>query len=178
MARKIIIYIASSLNNKIATKDGSVEWLESIPHKEGEDYGYQKFYETVDTTIMGYSTYAQVKGWGIEWPYKDKNNYVVTRSADRQADEFVEFVSENPVEFFKDLKHQAGKDIWLVGGGQLNTLFLKAGLVDEIILHIMPILLDGGIDMFVDNPELKALDLISSKSYDSGVMELRYKLKS
>ena len=178
MARKIIIYIATSLNNKIAAKDGSVEWLESIPHKEGEDYGYQKFYETVDTTIMGYSTYDQVKGWGIEWPYKDKKNYVVTRSADRQADEFVEFVSERPVDFFKDLKQLEGKDIWLVGGGQLNTLFLNAGLVDELIVHVMPILLNGGIDMFVGNSDQKALILISAKSYDSGVVELRYKAKT
>lgn len=178
MSRKIIIYIAASLNNKIADQEGSVEWLETIPHQEGEDYGYQNFYNTIDTTIMGYATYAQVKGWGIEWPYKDRKNYVVTSKADRETDEFVEFISEKPIDYFKNLKEEEGKDIWLVGGGQLNKLFLNAGLVDEIIVHIMPIILNGGIDMFVGVPEQKVLELASTKTYDSGVMELKYEIKN
>ena len=178
MSRKLILYSAASLNNKIATIDGEVGWLDSIQHQEGEDYGYAEFYDTIDTTIMGYSTYAQVKGWDIEWPYKDRKNYVVTSKSDRKVDENVEFVFEKVIDFFRNLKKQDGKDIWLVGGGQLNTLFLNAGLVDDIILHVMPILLNGGIDMFAGNQEIATLSLTSTRSFDSGVIEMRYKVKN
>jgi dihydrofolate reductase len=178
MARKIIIYIATSLNSKIAAKDGSVEWLEAIPHQEGEDYGYQVFYDRIDTTIMGYATYAQLKSWDIPFPYKDKQNFVVTRKKGLQPDEHVEFVTEEHIDFFTALKSRPGKDIWLVGGGAVNTLFLNAGLVDELIVHVMPIVLDGGIDIFTPEAELKPLSLQHGKSYASGVQELHYKVNN
>jgi dihydrofolate reductase len=174
MARKVIIYIASSINNKIAARDGSVAWLESIPHKEGEDYGYYKFYETIDTTIMGYATYAQLKSWDIPFPYPDKKNFVITRKKDPEADSNVEFIIKDHIQFVSEIKNSEGKDIWLIGGGQVNTLLLNAGLVDEIIVHVMPVILDGGLDMFAGIPGMKALALFESKAYDSGVVELRY----
>jgi dihydrofolate reductase len=174
MARKIIIYIASSLNSKIADQDGAVEWLEKIPHPDGEDYGYQHFYETIDTTIMGYSTFAQLKGWDIPFPYKGKKNFVVTRKDNLEADPDVDFINKDPLAFFSSLKQQKGRNIWLVGGGAVNKLFLNAGLVDELIIHIMPVILNGGIDIFSGLPEEKWLKLLSSKSYESGVVELHY----
>lgn len=177
MPRKLIIYIASSLNSKIASADGGVEWLETIAHPKDEDYGYNKFYETVDTTIMGYSTYAQLNSWDIPFPYKDKKNYVLTTRKDLELDPNVEFINSNQLEVVSDIKQQEGKDIWLVGGGKVNTLLLNADLVDELIVHVMPIILNGGIEMFGAVPELKNLELISSLEYSSGVMELRYKVK-
>lgn len=68
-----------SFNGKIAKKDGTVAWLDAIPHPEGEDYGYADFYEGIDTTIMGYATYHQVINFDIPFPYPDKTNYVLTR---------------------------------------------------------------------------------------------------
>jgi dihydrofolate reductase len=176
MTRKLNLYIATSLNSRISTADGSVAWLETIPHPKDEDYGYQEFYKTVDTTIMGYSTYAQLKGWDIPWPYKDKKNYVITRKKDLPLDDEVEFISSNHAQRVNELKNEAGKDIWVVGGGQINTMMLNAGLIDQIYIHIMPIILNGGIELFEAIPDLQNLELISSKPYSSGVMELRYKV--
>ncbi len=68
-----------SFNGKIAKKDGTVAWLDAIPHPEGEDYGYADFYEGIGTTIMGYATYHQVINFDIPFPYPDKTNYVLTR---------------------------------------------------------------------------------------------------
>ena len=178
MAGKLTIYIAASLNNRIATVDGSVDWLDTIPHPKGEDYGYYKFYETIDTTIMGYSTYAQVKGWDIPFPYKDKKNYVITSKSDLAIDPDVEFISNDHINFVERLKHSSKKDIWLVGGGKANTMLLNAGLVDELIIHIMPIILNGGIEIFEGEPNLNQLELLSSISYESGAVELRYKIKN
>ena len=177
MSRKIIIYLATSLNNKIAAQDGSVDWLETIPHEEGEDYGYQAFYDRIDTTVMGYATYAQLKSWDIPFPYKDKQNFVVTRKKELAPDADVEFITGNHLEYFTALKSQPGKDIWLVGGGLVNTLLLNAGLVDELIVHVMPIILDGGIDLFAHLPQRTRLELLNSKVYASGVVELDYRVR-
>ena len=102
--RKIKLYIAISLNGKIANEDGGVDWLESIPNPEKIDYEYAKFYESIDTTIQGYKTYDQIIGWGIDFPYADKTNYVLTRKQKLLNTKYVEFVSENHIDFINKLK--------------------------------------------------------------------------
>lgn len=174
--RKIKLYIAVSLNGKIARPDGSVDWLESIPNPEETDYGYQDFLNSVDTTIQGNNTYNQVKGWGIEFPYKGKKNYVLTKKKDVLNTEYVEFITENHAEFIKELKEEKGGDIWLIGGSQVNTLVLDAGLLDEIIIFVMPVIISGGIELFDAFPKETRLELIGTKSYSSGVVELIYKV--
>lgn len=173
--KKIKAYIAISLNGKIAAKDGSVHWLESIPNPDKLDYGYFDFYDTIDTTIMGNSTYQQVIGWDIPFPYPTKKNYILTRNKALQNTEYVEFINENQIDFITDLKQQDGNDIWLIGGGQINTMLLNAGLVDELIIHIMPIIIDG-IELFGGIPKETALTLIETKSYPTGVVEMKYKI--
>ncbi len=174
--RKIKLYIAISLNGKIAGTDGSVEWLENIPNPEKTDYGYYDFYNLVDITIQGNTTYNQVIGWGIDFPYKGKKNYVVTRKKDVVNTEFVEFITENHAEFIKKLKEENGGDIWLIGGSKVNTLVLDAGLLDEIIVFVMPVIISGGIELFDSFPKETELNLIGTKSYSSGVVELKYKV--
>ena len=166
-----------SLNGKIAKKDGSVDWLESIPNPDKSDYGYGDFYASIDTTIQGNSTYNQVMGWGIDFPYADKKNYVFTRKTNLSNTQYVDFISDDHISFIKQLKSHPGSDIWLVGGGQLNTLFLNNKLLDEIILFVMPIVLSEGIDLFGSIPKETALELLESKTYNNGVVELRYSLK-
>lgn len=172
--RKIKLFIAISLNGKIANSDGSVDWLENIPNPEKTDYGYLEFLNSVDTTIQGYNTYNQVMGWGIDFPYKGKKNYVFTRKQNVVNTEFVEFISENHADYIKKIKEENGGDIWLIGGSQINTLVLNASLLDEIIIFVMPIIISGGIELFDAFPKETILKLIGSKSYTSGVVELNY----
>ncbi len=172
--KKIILYIATSLNNKIAKKDGSVHWLEEIPNPDKLDYGYVAFNETIDTTIQGYTTYAQIIGWDIPFPYTKTKNYVLTRKQEIKDTEHVEFVKNKHIEFIKKLKAGEGKDIWLIGGGQSNTMLLNAGLIDEIRMFVMPIILSDGIDLFELLPKETALTLIDAKTYPTGVVELKY----
>lgn len=175
--RKIKLYIATSLNSKIACSDGSVEWLENMPNPEKTDYGYTAFYDSIDTTIQGYTTYNQIIKWGIQFPYKGKKNYVLTKQRNIKNTEFVEFITENHVDFIKNIKEQNGGDIWLIGGSQANTLILNAGLLDEIIVFVMPIILSGGIDLFDAFPIQTHLKLLETKSYASGVVEMKYSLE-
>jgi len=172
--RKVKLYIAASLNGKIADTDGGVDWLHSIPNPDQADYGYASFYDSVDTTIQGYKTYEQIIGWGIDFPYATKKNYVFTRKQNLKPAEHVEFITAHHAQFVRQLKKEEGKDIWLIGGGQLNTLFLNEKLIDEIWLYLMPIVIPSGIELFESLPEQTALTLKKSTSFASGVVELIY----
>ncbi|MDX1333374.1 MAG: dihydrofolate reductase family protein, partial [Robiginitalea sp.] len=166
--RKIRLYIAMSLNGKIARADGSVDWLDAIPNPDKTDYGYQAFYREIDTTIQGYSTYQQLLSWGIPFPYPDKKNYVLTRKKNLKNTKDVVFVREEPLLFLRALKQQEGKDIWLIGGGEINTLLLNAGLIDELELFVMPIILPDGIGLFGGIPEETGLRHLKTQSFASG----------
>ena len=175
--RKIKLYIATSLNGKIATPDGSVDWLEAIPNPEKIDHGYADFYQSIDTTIQGNKTYKQIISWGIDFPYSDKKNYVFTRSEGFVNTENVSFISNNHMDFVRQLKQEEGKDIWVVGGGQLNTMFLNEMLLDEIYVFVMPIILSDGIDLFESLPKETKLNLIESKTHATGAVEIKYKVR-
>lgn len=176
--RKIRLYIATSLNGKIARPDGSVDWLEAIPNPDKTDYGYEAFYREIDTTIQGYKTYQQLLSWGIPFPYPDKKNYVVTRKKDMVNTEDVVFIREEPVSFIRELKQQEGKDIWLIGGGEINTLLLNAGLIDELELFVMPIILPEGIGLFGGISKETGLRLLESQSFASGAVRMTYQVQN
>ncbi|EZH73751.1 hypothetical protein ATO12_17605 [Aquimarina atlantica] len=172
--RKIKMYIAMSLNGRIAKSDGSVHWLESIPNPDKTDHGYYKFYKTIDTTIQGNNTYEQVMSWGIDFPYSDKKNFVLTRNRKVKNTEHVQFISENHIDFIKKLKQQKGDDIWLIGGGQVNTMLFNENLIDEILIFVMPIVISEGIELFEGIPNETRLKLVDTKEYTTGAVELRY----
>ena len=175
--RRIISYIAMSLDGKIARLNGAVDWLEAIPNPDSNDYGYGKFMETIDTTIMGRSTYDEVLGYNIPFPYSDKTNFVLSRDVTKRKDNNVSFVSEELGAFIENLRNQEGLDIWLIGGGQLNSLFLKNAWLDEMRVFVMPIVLGEGIPLFSPHISDTHLQHIKTIPYISGVNELIYKPK-
>lgn len=166
--RKIILYSAMSLDGYIARANGDIDWLTS-----DDDFGYEDFFASVDTTIMGYKTYHQVLGFG-EWHYSEKENFVFTRDPNRPPDPNVTFVYGDHVRFVREMKAQTGRQhIWLIGGGQVNLLLGEAGLVDELRLFVMPVSLGRGISLF--EGELSAnWKLTLAQPYPSGVVEMRY----
>lgn len=127
--RKVILYSAVSLDGFIARED--------------DDQDYKDFYQQIDVTLMGRKTYEQVLDFPGEFPYSKTINYVFTRQK-QQSNNLVHFIHDHIEEFVNQLKNQSGKDIWLIGGGELNTHPLNAGLIDEIILTIIPIVLGKG----------------------------------
>ena len=172
--RKLKLYIAVSLDGKIASKDGSVDWLEKIPNPDQSDYDYQSFFETVDITLMGHSTYKSVDLQEHGDVYPGKENYVFTRDASIPSTEYFSFISQDPVEFIKPRLSEEGGDVWLIGGAQLNSLFFKAGMVDEIRMHIMPVALGEGIDLLSEEIPFQLYKLEGTKSYASGTVMLSY----
>lgn len=174
--RKLKLYIAISLDGYIAKPDGSVEWLESLPNPENTDYGYAAFYETTDTLLMGHATYKVLQGFNIPWPYPGRKVFIFTRNSALNGNDEVKYVSGDIVAFTQNLKTTAGKDIWLVGGGEINMVCLQAGLIDEIWVHIMPVVLGEGIPLLAHAPFEKRLQLQRSKVYASGAIEAVYTL--
>ena len=170
--RKIILYIATSLDGYIARENGDVDWLEQF-EKSGENYGYQEFYKAIDITIMGNKTYKQVLRFG-EFPYKDKRNIVLTRRIEIGDAKFVEYINQNVIEFIKDLKVQDGKDIWLIGGAEIIELLHNNDLIDEYIIFIMPVSLGKGIPLFSLKANPSNFKLTFHKAYKSGVIHLVY----
>ena len=172
--RKVVLYIAASLDGYIARPDDSIDWLEDKAYAiEGEDYGYSEFIQTIDTTLMGHSTYKVILGFDTPFPLPTETNFVFSRSAGHTDTAQVKFINTDAVAFVQELKQQQGKAIWLMGGGQLNTLLLNARLIDEIILTYIPIVLGAGIPLFAAGAQETRLNVSSSKTYPNGFVQVR-----
>jgi len=166
---KVILYIASSLDGYVARENGNIDWL-----PESGTSGYDKFYKTIDTVVMGNTTYKQILTFG-EYPYKDKKSFVFTRkNNDKTKDENVKFVPDVD-KFVKDVLPNLHGNIWLVGGGQLISSFVNRGILDEIILSIIPIVLGNGISLFQNIQKETNLELIKTTSYTK-LVELHYRV--
>lgn len=171
--RKVILYISMSLDGYIATKDNSLEFL-SMVEQEGEDYGYNDFVKSVDAVIIGRKTYEKVIELGYEYPHKDKDVYILTRTAKPSIGNF-KFYTDDLSRLVNDLKSQPGKNIYCDGGAEIANELIKNNLVDEFIISVIPILLGDGIKLFKDGrPELK-LELVSAKQFAKGLTQLYYK---
>lgn len=176
--RKIKLYIAVSLDGYIATPDGGIEWLNEIPNPTHEDHGYNALLASVDTVLMGGRTYHEIIGFGVPWPYKDKQTYVVSRkNTNVTPDEKVEFITEDIYRNIAALKEQAGKNIWLVGGGELTTMLLNHDLIDEMQIAIVPVVLGAGLPLFPNKPKESKWKLTDSKSFSTGLVLLTYTKK-
>ena len=161
----MILYIAASLDGYIVRETGGVDWLPI-----NADSGYDEFYKSIDTVIMGKKTY-QILTFG-EYPYKDKTSFVFSRDNSLTKDENVEFAS-GVEDFVRKLSPSSKENIWLVGGSELLSAFLRHKLVSELILSIIPIILGNGISLFQNiNQEIK-LELMKTTKY-SELVELHY----
>lgn len=175
--RKIKLYIAASIDGYIARIDGDLDWLMEYPINPETNYGYNDFYESVDTVIMGGQTYRDILNMDFVWPYKDKTTYVVTRNS-MGAKENVHFVTENIIETISELRNQEGKDIWLVGGGKLIVMLLNQNMVDEMIITTIPVVLGNGIPLFPEQSKESQWKLQDCTGYKNGVVQVTYKKAS
>lgn len=154
--------------------NGAVDWLSGSSGDPNVDLGFEEFYSSIDTVVMGRTTYEQVINELSPnvWVYEGKKCYVAT-TKNYEPDSRAEYISEDITGFIKNLKKQQGKDIWLVGGAKLIDQFIKQNLVDKYIITIIPTILGEGIPLFLgENPEIQ-LKLIGTKTND-GMVELMY----
>lgn len=159
MARRLRLYIATSLDGYIAGKDGSIDWLFT-----DADYGYRDFFASIDTVLMGSRTYEQTRSFW-DFPYEGKSCFVFTRKARGKADP-VTFISGDIAEFTKGLKDEHGGDIWLVGGSEIIAVLRD--LIDDYIISIHPVILGSGILLFREEGRRTDLELVDVASCRAG----------
>ncbi|MHA4845377.1 dihydrofolate reductase family protein [Flavitalea antarctica] len=169
--RKIILYIAMSLDGYIAGKDDNIDFLSSVD-VPGEDYGYLSFQKDIDTLIWGRRTYDKLLSFGIEFPHKDKKCYVFSRSR-TGSDENVTYFGDLDG-LIKELHKQEGKNIYCDGGGELVFELLQRSLIDTLIVSVIPYLVGDGIRLFRDGRPSQALEFKKCVTYPSGLVQLWY----
>lgn len=169
--RKIILGLGMSLDGYIARPSGAVDFL-FMP----KDYSMADFFASIDTAIMGRKTYdASLKMGGGNFAGSRMASYVFSHTLPSGKRDGLTFVSQSPAAFVKQLRKHAGKDIWLMGGGQLARDFLKADLVDELYLGVVPVLLGEGLPLFPGGFPQREFSLVENKTYSKGLIALKYK---
>lgn len=173
--RKLSLFIAMSVDGFIAGPNDDLSFLEMV-EKEGEDYGYAKFVDTIDTILIGRETYDYVLN-AIGASHYDNGHrdvYVITRTARPTVGRTV-FYSDDLKALVNRLKSERGKNIYCDGGAEVINELLKQDLVDEMIISIVPILLGDGTRLFSNGRPPQTLALLSSKRFETGLMQLHYR---
>lgn len=174
MERKVILYIAMSLDGYIARQDDNIDFL-SIVEVGSEDYGHVDFLRSVDTVIWGRRTLDKVMSFGEGVPYKDKAVYVISKS--RSGKEGHAVYTDDLPGLIKELKSKQGKDIYCDGGGEIVFELLQQRLLDRVIISVIPHLLGDGIRLFKDGRPEQSLFFTKSISFPSGLVQLWYDVK-
>jgi dihydrofolate reductase len=169
--RKVVLGLGISLDGYIARPDGAVDFL-FMP----KDYSMAPFFATIDTAIMGRKTLEDgLKMTGGETiPSYGLTSYVMSRSQPAGQRHGAIFTQQEPAALIGDLRKRPGKDIWLMGGGELAREFLKADLVDELYLGVVPVLIGDGIPLFPPGFPQRDFSLLENKTYSKGLISLRY----
>lgn len=174
MDRKVIVYIATSLDGYIAKPNDDLSFLSIVEH-EGEDYGYDDFIKSVDTVILGRKTYDWVVSQVPEFPHQDKKSFVITRTARPNIGKTI-FYTGKLKELIYTLKNEGGKNIFVDGGAEVVNELLKENLIDEFIISIIPVLVGNGTKLFKDGRPEQILKLFSTKQFEKGLVQLHYSL--
>jgi dihydrofolate reductase len=172
--RKVIVYIAASLDGYIAKPNDDLSFL-SVVEKQGEDYGYSEFIQTVDTVIMGRKTYDWVMKQVPEFPHADKDSYIITRTPRPDAGK-IQFYTGNLHDLVAQLKSKTGKNIFIDGGAEIVNELARKNSIDEYIISVIPILAGTGIRLFCNDRGEQQLNLAEVKKFESGLVQLHYKV--
>ncbi len=173
--RKVIVHIATSADGYIARPDGDLEWLTSRPAPEGF-YGLDAFVRTIDTKVLGRKTYEASLRLGAK--FDSKSRYVVfsRHAPPADAPPGVEFVNGAIGPFVSRLRERPGKDIWLMGGGELIASFLDERAIDEFVVSVVPVFIGDGIPLLARRHRHVPLELRSVERFDDGLVQLRYRV--
>ncbi len=168
--RKVVLGLGISLDGYIARPNGAVDFL-FMP----KDYSMAPFFRTIDTAVMGRKTLDVVlKMGGGTYPDSSRTPYVFSRSKPPGQRDGLVFVNQSPAAFIRQLRKRPGKNIWLMGGGELARDFLKADLVDELYLGVVPVLIGRGIPLFPSPFPQREFKLLENKTFSRGMIALKY----
>jgi dihydrofolate reductase len=180
--RKVTFGGANSLDNYIARPDGAVDWI-MWSDEAGEIM--KDHWSKFDTMVMGRKTWdvatastPKSKKKKTKNPYGNIKTYVFSRTLEPGEQDGAVIVNDDPAQFVRDLKRQDGKEICIMGGGELARPLFEAGVIDEIGFNIHPVLLGSGIPLFHQMNRQIDLELIECRPFKNGCVYVLYKVKS
>jgi dihydrofolate reductase len=168
--RKIIVNIATSADGYVARPDGDLEWLTSRPAPKGF-YGMGEFMQSIDEKVLGRKTYEVSVQLGAKF---DRHYVFSHQPPPTSVPSGVEFINDPIPAFAKRLKNGKGKNIWLMGGGDIIASFLDAGAIDQFIVSIVPVFIGEGIPLIAPRHRHVPLRLHSVTPFPDGVVQVHY----
>lgn len=176
--RKLILGLAVTLEGYIEGPSGEYDWCFT-----DQDYGLSEFYSRIDAIFIGRKSYEIAQQYASEnegqiapdMPHVQE--YVFSNTL-HTVKEGAVLISENSMTEARRIKAQPGKDIWLYGGAALTDALMQEGLVDELWLSVHPILLGAGTPLFRHQDTRTKLELLECKTYETGLVSLRYRINN
>ncbi|MHA4807353.1 dihydrofolate reductase family protein [Flavitalea flava] len=174
--RKLILGLAVTLDGYIEGPNGEYDWCFT-----DQDYGLAEFFSRIDAIFIGRKSYE------IAQQHTDGDNgemvpgmpamteYVFSRTL-KSVKEGAVLISDDSITEARKIKEQPGKDIWLFGGASLTDALMKEALVDELWMSVHPLLLGSGKLLFHKHNSRTKLTLLESKTYETGLVSLRYSI--
>lgn len=171
------VFIATSLDGFIARPDGTLDWL-PVPEPGGEDYGYAAFMATVDAIVMGRHTYESVLAMGGGWTYPKPvvvltSKEVATTPA---LSETVVQMSGTPEDVSAQCAARGWRELYVDGGVTIQR-FLRADLIERLIVTRIPVILGEGLPLFGAVPQDIRLDHVRTQAYPSGLVQSEYRVR-
>ncbi len=175
----VSVYIAASVDGFIAREDGALDWLPGADGSggDGEDYGYAEFVSCIDYLVMGRNSFEKVLSFG-DWPYDIPVIVLSSRPIEIPKDlqSRVESMhAVTPQQVLEQLSARGAEHLYIDGGATIQR-FLRAGLIDRLIVTCVPILLGQGIPLYGELTTDIHLKHIGSRSYPSGLVQYEYEV--
>jgi dihydrofolate reductase len=171
---KATVFVGTSLDGFIARTNGALDWLP----QDAEEHGYEAFFASVDALVIGRHTYETVLGFD-SWPYGAKPVYVLSsaplRPAPAQA--VVHHLSGPPPDIVARLTADGVQHAYIDGGITVQG-FLRAGLIQRLIITRVPVLIGAGIPLFGPTDKDIRLRHITTRHYPSGLVQSEYEVAS
>lgn len=168
------VFVGASVDGFIARADGGLDWL---PAGGGEPHGYDEFMASVDAIVIGRNTFEIVLGFD-PWPYGDKRVVVLSsRPLDLSAVRGgrVEQRAGDPATIIADLAADGAANLYIDGGITIQR-FLRAGVIERLIVTRVPVLIGEGIPLFGSLDRDIRLSHVATRSYPSGLVQSDYRI--
>lgn len=170
-----MVYVGRSLDGFIARPDGGIDWL-GEPGGDEEDYGWSEFIADVDHIVMGRVTFEQLVGFGA-WHYGDTRMTVLStmlKAVPEGLSDKVDILAAAPPDVLDLLSQQGFRRVYIDGGRTIQG-FLRADLIDELVVTTLPVLIGTGIPLFGPLDDVLLWSHTSTETFKNGLVKSSYR---
>ena len=176
--RECAVFVGVSLDGFIARPNGDLDWLMGEGGGESAEYGYNEFIAGIEAIVMGRKTFEKVVTFD-KWYYGEKRVVVLSQrpldlTLARARGAVVEQMAGTPAEIVSKLAASGATRLYVDGGVTVQR-FLRAGLIDRLIISRLPVLIGQGIPLFGSLPHDIRLNHVATRTYPGGMVQSEYR---